>query len=111
MWILRCAAIGVTPPGAFSAVALDFNPLFLRPLLKILSDCVSTIAEPATITPVATFGKAQWSCLWRRAQRNLKRDRGTVRGEVHDALLHTVPVLCDSYVLGSGGEIADRHRR
>ena len=59
MWILRCAAIGVTPPGAFSAVALDFNPLFLQPLIKILSiDCVSTIAQPATITPAATFGKA-----------------------------------------------------
>ena len=62
MRILRGAALGVTPPGSLSAVALDFNPLFLQPFIKILAnDRVSPIAPPATITPLATFGKAHGS--------------------------------------------------
>jgi hypothetical protein len=62
MRILRCTALGVTPPGSLSAVALDFNPLFLQPLIKILArDCVSTFVPPATITSLATFGKAHGS--------------------------------------------------
>jgi hypothetical protein len=57
--IRRCAAVGLTAPGSLSAVALDFDPLFLQPLIKILArDFVSTIVPPATIAPLATFGKA-----------------------------------------------------
>jgi hypothetical protein len=63
IWTSRARAVRATTiglaPGDLSAIVLDFVPLFLQPLIKILaSDCVSTIVPPATIAPLATFGKA-----------------------------------------------------